>query len=207
MVTLYFDPPASRLCHVVAQIVQSSVLTMAPLPESLELPRVFSFDEDYTYSLLEPVFQGLCHGADYERLSEKNQKRFSLELDKCHLQSIDPADCDGYIDSLLQLCSVITKECTGQDFQQWQLGEAALSELRKAWRHFVHLISVGDFRWENLQDLDGEKLGDKASAKLKMLRFLISQKLLVPLQMWALVLKLAAGHGSTVPKHAMMQRA
>lgn len=96
---------------------------MAPL-ETFELGiSVFSFDEDYTYSLLEPVFSGLCHGADYERLSEKNQKRFSSELDKCHLQSIDPADCDGYIDSLLQLCSVITRECTGKDFQQWQLGE------------------------------------------------------------------------------------
>ncbi|CAL1173099.1 unnamed protein product [Cladocopium goreaui] len=179
---------------------------MAPL-ETFELGiSVFSFDEDYTYSLLEPVFSGLCHGADYERLSEKNQKRFSSELDKCHLQSIDPADCDGYIDSLLQLCSVITRECTGKDFQQWQLGEAALSELRKAWRHFVHLISVRDFDWENLQDLDGEKPGDKASAKLKMLRFVISQKLMVPLQMWALLLKLAAGHGATVPKHAMMQR-
>ena len=185
---------------------------MAPLPETLELGKlrisVFSFDEDYTYSLLEPVFRGLCHGADYERLSEKNQKRFSSELDKCHLQSIDPADCDGYIDSLLQLCSVITRECTGKDFQQWQLGEAALSELRKAWRHFVHLISVRDFDWDNLQDLDGvSKPGEKAEpAKLKMLRFVISQKLMVPLQMWALLLKLAAGHGATVPKHAMMQR-
>ena len=195
--------------------VQSCVLTMAPLPlESFELPRisVFSFDEDYTYSLLEPVFSGLCHGADYERLSEKNQKRFASELDKCHLQSIDPADCDAYIDSLLQLCSVITRECAGKDFQQWQLGEAALSELRKAWRHFVHLISVRDFDWENLDFggfSPGEQLfGDKAekNPNMKMLRLVISQKLMVPLQMWALLLKLAAGHGATIPKHAMMQR-
>ena len=173
--------------------------------EQIQRKAVFSFDEDYTYSLLEPVFRDLCHGADYERLSEKNQKRFCVELDKCDLRAIKPDECDDYIKSLLELCSEITKECTGKDFHQWQLAEAGLLELQKAWRHFVHLIAVRDFDWENLvQDLDAN---DKAKSAKSRMRFAISQKLMVPLQMWALLLKLAAGHGPTVPKHAeMMQR-
>lgn len=160
--------------------------------------KVFSADEDYTYSLLEPVFKDLCHGADYERLCEKNQKIFCQKLDEC--EGINPADCEGYIDSLLELCQTITKECSGKDFHQWQLGEAALLELRKAWRHFVHLVSLRDFDLENLSDLQGE-------TSKRMLRYVISQKLMVPLQMWTLLLKLAAGHRPVLPVHAeMMQR-
>ena len=81
---IYFDHPASRLwlsCYVFLWLRLCSEfrrLTMAPL-ETFELGiSVFSFDEDYTYSLLEPVFSGLCHGADYERLSEKKPETIFL---------------------------------------------------------------------------------------------------------------------------------
>lgn len=173
--------------------------------EQIQRKPVFSFDEDYTFSLLEPIFRDLCPGADYEKLSEKTQRKFCLELDKCDLQAINPGDCDSYIDSLLEICSDITKECTGKGFHQWQLGEAAILELRKTWKHFVLLISTRDFEWENLvHDTDGWNASGEC-VKPKAVQFAISQKLMVPLQMWALLLRLAAGHGAT-SRGAMQSR-
>ena len=174
--------------------------------EQIQRKPVFSFDEDYTFSLLEPIFRDLCPGADYEKLSEKTHRKFCFELDKCDLQAINPGDCDSYIDSLLEICSDITKECTGKGFHQWQLGEAAILELRKTWKHFVLLVSTRDFEWENLvQDTDDVQNASGECVKTKAVQFGISQKLMVPLQMWALLLRLAAGQGAT-SRGVMMHR-
>ncbi|CAK9030008.1 unnamed protein product [Durusdinium trenchii] len=174
---------------------------------------VFSFEEDYTFSLLEPVFRDLPNG-DFEKLSEKTQKRFCVELDRCDLEPItsDVDRCEDYIDSLVRLCSEITHECTGKDFAQWRLVGDAEEELRKAWRHFVRLISIRDFEWENLVsylsdphagwNAPGEYSKANSANMSKMMRYAISQKLMVPLQMWALLLKLAGGEVAAPKKRS-----
>ena len=163
-------------------------------PKAKPSVKIFGFDEEYTYGLLEPVFRNLPKDCDHEKLSEKTFKDFCKKLDECEAT-------EEYLDSLMELSSEITRECTGKDFSQWRLGPDALQELRKAWNHFVRLIQVCDFEWENLVqylsdphagwNAPGEYAKANAANMSKIMRFVISQKLMVPLQMWTLLLKLA----------------
>eukprot|EP00440_Ansanella_granifera_P047655 gb/GFBE01051618.1/.p1 GENE.gb/GFBE01051618.1/~~gb/GFBE01051618.1/.p1 ORF type:complete len:229 (+),score=45.74 gb/GFBE01051618.1/:1-687(+) len=162
---------------------------------------IFSYDRDHTYSLLEPVFKDLGNGADHERLSERTQRMLCKLLDRCDLEAVDYHNCQGYVDELLAFCSEITRECTGRSLGQWGIfGEAEL-ELRKAWMHFVRLIWIRDFEWENmvrcLSDPNAQWsvsedyfLEDPAQT----VRYAISEKLMVPLQVWAFMLKTVAEH-------------
>ncbi|CAE8589840.1 unnamed protein product [Polarella glacialis] len=164
---------------------------------------VFSHYRDHTYSLLEPIFRDLGGGSDYERLSDRSQKLLCEMLDRCDLEAVNYHECEAYVDGLLDLCSEITRECTGMSFAEWGLVGEARQELGKAWMHFVRLIWMRDIEWENLIRYISDPNAEwSVSAEYflvdptKTLRHAVSQKLMVPLQVWAFLLKAcyAASH-------------
>mmetsp|Transcript_26726 Transcript_26726/g.50239 ORF Transcript_26726/g.50239 Transcript_26726/m.50239 type:complete len:192 (+) Transcript_26726:73-648(+) len=169
--------------------------------QRLQRQPAFSFDPDYTFSLLEPVFRELCHGADYEKLCEATQLEFCRLLDKS--DSVDYHDCDEYVTELLKLCSEITRECSGLSFGQWKLGDDAQMELRKGWAHFVRLVSLRDYEWEAMMEALSDSTSSDADgvALTKMVRRSVSQKLLVPLQLWAFLLRQKVAATGPAKKH------
>eukprot|EP00930_Biecheleria_cincta_P065357 TRINITY_DN51126_c0_g1_i1.p1 TRINITY_DN51126_c0_g1~~TRINITY_DN51126_c0_g1_i1.p1 ORF type:complete len:228 (+),score=44.49 TRINITY_DN51126_c0_g1_i1:66-749(+) len=167
---------------------------------------VFSHDMEHTISLLEPVFQNVCVGSDYERLSERRQKEFCKMLDKCDLDGVSYHDCQFFIDGLILLCSQITKECTGKNFNEWGFVGQAEDELRKAWLHFVRLIWIRDYEWENLVRCISDP-NSRWSVNEdyfledpdKTVGYMVSHKLMVPLQVWSFILRSLAQAQATAP--------
>mmetsp|Transcript_73177 Transcript_73177/g.210137 ORF Transcript_73177/g.210137 Transcript_73177/m.210137 type:complete len:225 (-) Transcript_73177:144-818(-) len=160
---------------------------------------VFGCDKDFTYSLLESVFQDVGGGADYERLSERTQRLWSRTLDRCDLEAIDFRNCDEYVSELLSLCDNITRECTGWGFAERGLVEDVSIELAKAWRHFVRLVWMRDLEWEDLVRCISDPNSDLSvdaeyylSEPAAVVKHTVASKLLVPLQVWGLLLRAAA---------------
>jgi len=162
--------------------------------------QVFGRDKHFTAGLLNFVFEGLGGGADVERLSTKTRALWTKTLDRCDLEAIDIDDCDDYIMEMVDLCNQITYECTGGSFEEWGLRDHVRTELVQAWRHFVRLIWMRDLEWEDLvrclsdpnceTSINEEYFLPDPSAGTK---HVVSNKLLVPLQVWGLLLRSAFG--------------
>lgn len=157
---------------------------------------VFGYDQDYTYSLLEPVFSGLGGNCDHERLSEQTLDAFVKMLDKVDLEALQYEESEVYVNQMLGLCNAITEECTGMGFLEMGIEAEVMFELSKAWRHFVRLIWIRDLEWENLvrcvSDPNAEWSVDEeyyVKDPSTMVRYMVSSKLLVPLQVWSVLLQ------------------
>lgn len=157
---------------------------------------VFGHNKELTYSLLKSVFQGLGPNCDFERLSENTQLAWCAELDRCDQEPVDYNNCENYVIGLIELCNLITWECTGRDFAEWGVFEEVHSELGRAWCHFVRLVWMRDLEWEDLvrhlSDPNREWsvnedyfLEDPESA----VKAVVSNKLLVPLQVWGFMMQ------------------
>mmetsp|Transcript_6624 Transcript_6624/g.10625 ORF Transcript_6624/g.10625 Transcript_6624/m.10625 type:complete len:223 (-) Transcript_6624:39-707(-) len=164
---------------------------------------VFAHDPYLPFKLLENAFYDTSPSADYEKCSEATQKEWIDLLDRCDTEPVDYHDCEEYVTDLLQLCNLITFECTGATFADWGCAQEAQEELGKAWRHFVRTIWIRDYDWDNLvkylSDPNREWSVDEAyylTDPEKTVKLLVKEKLMVPLQVWNVILK-AAGAGVT----------
>lgn len=168
----------------------------------------FSHNKDFTYNLLKPVFQGLGGNCDYERLSENTQKAWCAELDRCDMETIDYNNCENYVMNLLQLCNLITWECTGRDFAEWGIFDEANQELGRAWVHFVRLVWMRDLEWEDLVRYLSDPNREWSVNEEYFLpdpensvRSIVSNKLMVPLQVWSFMMQHAIANDPNANKN------
>merc|ERR1740117_440688 len=152
---------------------------------------VFAHDPLLPVKLLEIAFHETSPSADHEKCSETTQKAWVDLLDRCDTEAIDFNDCEEYVTELLELCNLITFECTGATFADWGIVEEVQSELAKAWKHFVRLIWIRDYEWENLvkclSDPNREWSVQENYYLLdpgQVVKTLVRENLMVPLQIW-----------------------
>merc|ERR1719201_1024041 len=167
---------------------------------------VFAQDAYVPFKLLETAFYGTSPSADYEKCTESTQKEWVSLLDRCDTE-VDYNDCEAYVTDLLQLCNLITLECTGATFADWGCAQEAQLELGKAWKHFVRTIWMRDYAWESLvkclSDPNKEwSVNEKYYLEdpQKAAKAMVKEKLMVPLQVWNTILR-AAGAGMTKAYH------
>ena len=114
-------------------------------------------------------------------------------------------NCDDYVEELMRLCDSITRECSGLTFAQLGLKGDSENELRKGWVHFVRLVCLRDYEWENVmkrlsEPADAANEFSQKGAVAKMVQKAIRDKLLVPLQLWEYLLRVSSGAASPVKK-------
>uniref|UniRef100_A0A6T0TSZ9 Uncharacterized protein n=1 Tax=Alexandrium monilatum TaxID=311494 RepID=A0A6T0TSZ9_9DINO len=165
---------------------------------------VFGYDKEHTMSLLEPVFSGLGGNCDYERLDEKTLEAFCKLLDQVDMEAVQYEACEGYVNALLGMCNAITEECTGVSFMDMGIEQQVMDELGRAWMFFVRLIWIRDLEWENLvrclSDPNAEWSVDEdyyIQDPAPMVKYIVASKLLVPLQVWSVLLQ--AGWQQVLP--------
>eukprot|EP00929_Paragymnodinium_shiwhaense_P048384 TRINITY_DN24470_c0_g1_i3.p1 TRINITY_DN24470_c0_g1~~TRINITY_DN24470_c0_g1_i3.p1 ORF type:complete len:320 (+),score=40.23 TRINITY_DN24470_c0_g1_i3:32-991(+) len=176
---------------------------------------VFAFERELTCDLLQLAFAGVGRGADAARCRQRTRDAWCQLLDECDVKAVDyhhHDDCDGYVRRLVDLCAQITLECTGEGFAQWGITDARREHLLNGWKHFVRLVWMRHPAWEDLvrsisaseaSTARTELLNSAASCALTMqLRYHVTNKLLVPLQVWNALLT-AKGRG---PGHIIHRR-
>lgn len=165
----------------------------------VERKPVFGHKSLLVHNALEEVFKNFLN-FEFERVSENTLETLIKVLDMADMEAIDfgnTAVVDSYVDQLVHLTHQITAQC-GFSFHDLDVAEEAASQLKQAWTHFLRLVWMRKPRWERLvkcvsdENRQWNKQEDYYLEDIEAeIEKLAINMLLVPIQVWASLIRLA----------------